>query len=68
MVMPKKPKNQLAKSPKRGHVGVDPSYHSRLMMLVKHYQQEDSKFSANKLVCRWVEEEEAKVRAAQAGS
>jgi hypothetical protein len=40
--MPKKPKDQLAKSPKRGHVGVDPSYHSRLMMIVQHYKQERS--------------------------
>ena len=57
MVMPKKPKHMLAKSPKRDHIGYDPALTPMIKDIIEHHQKEQPKFSRNDLVHKWVLEE-----------
>ncbi len=57
----KKRKSQLAKSPKRDHLGYDPAYTPSIKLIIEHHKKTDPKFSRNDLVKRWVEEELARL-------
>lgn len=59
--MPKKPKDQLAKSPKRDHIGYDPNFTTRLNKIMDYYKFQDKKFSKNLLIQMWIETEEKKL-------
>ena len=40
MVMPKKPKHMLAKSPKRDHLGYDPALTPMIKDIIEHHKQD----------------------------
>ncbi len=59
--MPRKPKNELAKSPKRDHIGYDPAYTARLNKIMDYYKTQDKSFSKNMLIQMWIRAEEKKL-------
>ncbi len=58
--MPKK-KTHLAKSPKRDHIGYDPTFTPRVNKILAYYKEQDPKFSKNTLIQMWVLNEEKKL-------
>jgi len=54
-------KKQLAKSPKRDHIGYDPAFTERLNKIIAYYKEQDRKFSKNTLIQMWVLNEEKKL-------